>query len=105
MTDIEAVRRDTGNTQRAVQYYRTAMTKIDRFDAEFGFGDVEDWRYSRRRLKAAQTYLVKALAELATLENPGPAALNARAEIGDVLEIVTEELADVDRIIAEEADR
>jgi hypothetical protein len=80
-------------------WVRTAITKIDRFENEFGWGTVDEMRCSRSRLRAAQTFLRKAAAELG--EDPGPAARYIAEYVENLLAAVAESLAEVDAIIAE----
>jgi hypothetical protein len=79
----------------------TAISKIGRFEDEWGFGDVWNLRYSRGRLRGAQTYLRKARAELLRIDRPGPAVEDAIDYIDGLLPAVAEMLAEADAIIAE----
>lgn len=96
---------DAQTIRRAKRWLNIALTKIDRFENEWGGGTVGAMRMSRRRLKAAQTFLSKARAELLGVEHPGPAVEDAVDYIERLLVAVAEGLAEVDDTIAREQER
>lgn len=101
MSDGEIDERARQNASRVQWRIRTAMTKIHRAEMEWGFGNVDELRNTRGRMRAAQTLLRHARVELLGIDSPGPATRGLTDSVEGLLLTVASHLAHMDISIAE----